>query len=224
MADVPNATNPAHDNPQSQLQTSQNVGPVPINVLTQYVKDLSFENPNVPGILTQLGGQQPNVAVSVNLSTGQLPAPADAPAGTNPAPYECTLTIKADAKLGEGENAQQAFIIECSYAGLFAFPEGLPEGLLRGLLMVEAPRLLFPFARSYISDAAQAGGFGPLLINPIDFGALYNQQLGYEAQAAQQQTGTDPGQRAEQPFIYAEFDQEHGAQRQRQAADPHQPA
>ena len=169
------------------LQTSQAIGPmagaVPITVLTQYLKDFSFESPSAPGILSQLGvNAQPAVAVNVNLATGQLPSPNP----EVPGPYECTLTIKAEGKLGDSP----AFIIECSYAGLFVFPAALPDGALRAMLMIEAPRLLFPFARAHISDAAQAGGFGPLLINPIDFGALYHQQMQYEAQAAQQQTGT----------------------------------
>ncbi len=167
---------------ETTLQTQQSIGPVPITVLTQYLKDLSFESPSAPGILSQIGpNAQPNVAVNVNLATGQLPSPNP----DVPGPYECTLTIKAEGKLAE----QPAFIIECSYAGLFVFPNGLPEAAIRAMLMVEAPRLLFPFARQQISEIAQTGGFGPLLINPIDFGALYNQQLQYEARGAQQQAG-----------------------------------
>ena len=186
MADIPTsrANEPAS---QANQPLSAPIGPVPITVLTQYLKDLSFESPSAPGILSQLGqNAQPNVAVNVNLATGQLSSPnADAPG-----PYECTLTIKAEGTLAQGEASMPAFIIECSYAGLFVFPANLPEGAIRALLMVEAPRLLFPFARQQISCAAQSGGFGPLLINPIDFGALYNQQMQYEAQAAQQQSGT----------------------------------
>ena len=159
------------------------LGAVPITVLTQYVKDLSFENPNAPQSLSQLGPQnQPQVGVSVNIQTGQVNAPN--PSG-QPA-FECALTIKAEGKLAE----TTAFIAEVTFAGLFAFPAGLPEPAVRAMLMVEAPRLLFPFARMHLSECAQSGGYGPLLINPIDFGGLYQQQLNYEQQASQQQTGT----------------------------------
>lgn len=161
-------------------------GAVPIQILTQYLKDLSFESPGGPVMLAAVAKTPPSVQANVNLSTAQLQATEpDAPA-----PYECTLTIKVEGRLGDGDNAATAFITEISYAGLFAFPAGLPHDLMRLLLMVEAPRLLFPFARVLVSDTVQQGGFGPLLLNPIDFGALYQQQLQYEAQAAQQQSGT----------------------------------
>ena len=181
---------PAPAAPPEQPQTIP-LGAVPITVLTQYVKDLSFENPNAPASLAQLGpSNQPQVGISVNIQTGPVAAPQP-PTGPSGQPaFECALTIKAEGKLGTGDAVQIAFIIEVTYAGLFAFPPGLPDGAVRALLMVEAPRLLFPFARLQLSEAAQAGGYGPLLINPIDFGGLYQQQLNYEQQASQQQSGT----------------------------------
>lgn len=156
---------------------------IPMTVLSQYLKDFSFENPHAPQILSLMAKEQPQVSVNVSLTTSPLQA-----AGPNQPPvYECAMTLKAESMLG----GQTAFIIECVYAGAFAFPADLPEPVLRALLTVEAPRMLFPFARVIISDAARDGGYGPFMINPIDFASMYERQLQFEAQAANApQTGT----------------------------------
>ena len=172
------------DQPTSQpAQPSlQQASTVPMQVLSQYLKDFSFENPNAPQILSLLSREQPQVNININLSTSQLQAAAP----NQPPAFECAITLKVEGTLG----GKPAFIIECTYAGAFAFPADVPEPLLRALLMIDAPRLLFPFARVMVADAARDGGFGPLLINPIDFAALYDRQLQIEAQAANQPTGT----------------------------------
>lgn len=177
-------SNDAANNDAAQPQAMT----VPMSVLSQYLKDFSFENPNAPGILGLMSNGAPQVNITVNLTTSQLQAPTPAA----PPAYECALTLKADATLKDPLGADQpAFIVECTYAGAFAFPADLPEQLLRALLMVEAPRLLFPFARAIVADAARDGGFGPLMVNPIDFASMYERQLQYEAQAAlAPQTGT----------------------------------
>lgn len=160
---------------------------IPISVLSQYVKDLSFENPGAPGLLSNLGANQPEVSVTVNVSHRPLQATAEGqPAENLPALFECTLTIKADGKLG----GVPAFMIECLYAAAIALPQNLPEQMTRGMLMVEAPRLLFPFARQIVSDAVRDGGYGPLMINPVDFMAMYQRQMQIEAQASHQKTGS----------------------------------
>jgi preprotein translocase subunit SecB len=130
-------------------------------ILAQYVKDLSFENPNSPGSLQQTG--QPKLDVSVNLN---------ARAGGNDM-YEVELRITAGAK---AESGLSMFAVELVYAGLFRLT-GAPQEAIEPFLMVEAPRILFPFARRVIADAVRDGGFAPLMLDPIDFGGLYIQQL-----------------------------------------------
>lgn len=169
-------------------ETPQNAAPqgIPLSVLSQYVKDLSFENPGSPGLLSQLANAQPEVNVTVNVSHRTLQATADGqPQQGLPAVFEVTLTIKADGKLAQ----KPAFMIECLYAAAIALPNNLPENIARGMLMVETPRLLFPYARQIVSDAVRDGGYGPLMINPVDFMSMYQRQLQIEAEASKQQAG-----------------------------------
>jgi preprotein translocase subunit SecB len=142
-----------------------------IGVISQYTKDLSFENPNAPAVYQWQG--QPKIDVEFNIGSQQV---ADEV-------YEVALKIEVSATAGE----QTAFAIELLYAGLFGF-RNFPAEQLQPFLLAEAPRLLFPFARQIVSDCVQNGGFPPLLLDPIDFGALYMQR------AAQQQAELDNGQ------------------------------
>lgn len=155
---------------------------VPMTVLSQYIKDLSFENPNAPGILTLLSQTQPQVNVNVTVAFRLLGNP---PTQQAPVTFEGTVTIKAEGTLQN----QPAFIVECIYGGVFALPQGLPDHVVRALLMVEAPRLLFPFARQITSEAVMNGGYGPLLIAPVDFLALHQQQMKNEQLATSQTAG-----------------------------------
>ena len=128
-------------------------------LLSQYVKDLSFENPNAPGVYQWQG--QPQIDIQVNIASGQVGDDA----------YEVILKIETKAIADE----KVAFQVELSYAGLFAI-RNVPEDQLQGFLLAEAPRLLFPFARRVLADAVRDGGFPPLLLDPIDFGQLYMTQ------------------------------------------------
>jgi preprotein translocase subunit SecB len=135
-------------------------------ILAQYVKDLSFENPNAPGSLQAQG--QPKLDISVNVN---------ARAGDNDM-YEVELRITANAK-GQDASGQETgalFAVELLYAGLFRLV-GAPREALEPFLLVEAPRILFPFARRVVADCVRDGGFPPLMLDPIDFGGLYLQQL-----------------------------------------------
>lgn len=132
----------------------------------QYVKDLSFENPRAPQVFTSNTGAP---QVQVNVDVGARPVAENM--------YEITLVLNAEAKSAD----QPVFVVELTYAGLFTVP-ALPPEQLRPLLLIECPRLLFPFARAIIADATRDGGFPPLMINPIDFAALYRRQA--EAAAA----------------------------------------
>jgi preprotein translocase subunit SecB len=129
----------------------------PVTITAQYVKDFSFESPNAPQIFSPTQ-TAPDISMGVNVHTRNL--------GGNS--YEVLLALKIEAKL-EGKTA---FITELAYAGVFALPQ-LSEEHLRLFLLVEAPRLLFPFARSILSNAVREGGFPHIMINPIDFMGLY---------------------------------------------------
>jgi len=133
---------------------------VSIRVLGQYVKDLSFENPNAPESLR--GGGQPNIDLGVDVGARSL----------DPETFEVELRLSA--KAGEGDNA--LFIAELVYAGLFQI-RNLDERSREAFLLIECPRLIFPFARRVLADATRDGGFPPLMLEPIDFAGLYRQQL-----------------------------------------------
>jgi preprotein translocase subunit SecB len=138
-----------------------------IGLIAQYVKDLSFENPNAPNVYSWQA--QPNIDVQFNI--GSEKAADDV--------HEVALKITAKALSDNGI----AFAVELVYAGLFGI-RNIPDEQIQPFLYAEAPRLMFPFARRILADAVRDGGFPPLLLDPIDFGGLYAQQL--EAQAAVQ--------------------------------------
>lgn len=146
----------------SQPQAPQ----IMLNINAQYVKDISFENPNAPQILVRK--EQPKLNLSVDVRASKLGNDA----------YEVELLCRAEAKIGE----DIAFIVELNYAGLFTLKVS-DESTLQPLLLIECPRLLFPFARAIVANVTREGGFPPLSINPIDFVDLYRTQL-QKAQAA----------------------------------------
>ncbi|HZS83106.1 MAG TPA: protein-export chaperone SecB [Stellaceae bacterium] len=134
----------------------------------QYVKDLSFENPRAPQSLIQPKAQ-PEVSIEVDVKAGNLA----------PDVYEVTLTISAEAKAA----GESVFIVELAYAGVVTV-KNATQDMVTALILVETPRLLFPFARGIIATATRDGGFPPLLINPIDFAELLRRR-----QAQGQQPG-----------------------------------
>lgn len=130
-----------------------------LNVLVQYVKDLSFENPNAPNTLA---AQQSGPQIEINVNVGAQPL--------SETEFECELKLEAKAMLGE----QVMFAVELVYAGLFRI-QNVPEEHLHPFVLIECPRLLFPFARAILADATRNGGYPPLMLDPIDFVALYQQ-------------------------------------------------
>ena len=138
-----------------------------IIVHAQYIKDLSFENPNAPQILIE-GPSQPDVEIAVNVGAELI----------NKEQYEVTLKIAAKAIAGE----TTLFLVDLTYAGLVT-PEGATAGEVSPLIMIEAPRLLFPFARAIISEATRDGGFMPLNIQPVDFIAVYKHNIAQKTTA-----------------------------------------
>jgi preprotein translocase subunit SecB len=131
-----------------------------IAVLTQYVKDLSVEAPNSPAVFQWQ--VQPQVDVQFNINVNNV---ADEV-------HEVILKVNVAAKSDNGAH----FLIDLSYAGLLGL-RNLPEEAVGPFLLIEAPRLLFPFVRQIVADAVQQTGFPPLLLEPIDFNAVYLQQL-----------------------------------------------
>ncbi|HCR85261.1 MAG TPA: protein-export chaperone SecB [Alphaproteobacteria bacterium] len=131
-----------------------------INILVQYVKDVSFENPNAPMSL-QPSEVKPNINVSVDVLAKKL----------SDNQFEVELKIGAQAKRDE----EIMFISEVSYAGIFRL-EGIPDNELQPVLLIFCPAILFPFSRRIVADLTRDGGFPPLLLDPIDFGKLYQQK------------------------------------------------
>jgi len=144
----------------------------PITLTAQYVKDLSFENPDAPQSLGDLT-PPPAINVDIDVEARQL--------GNQY--YEAMIHVRAAAE----RDGKTFFVVEVSYGGVCNVSESVPETHVRPLVMIEGPRLLFPFVRAVISDAVRDGGFPPLLINPIDFTALFRQM---QAKAAEQETPT----------------------------------
>ncbi len=142
--------------------------PLPqVAILTQYVKDLSFENPNAPQSLQWTEAPRIDVNVGVNARRG----------AENMFEVELKISAKADV------DGQTAFVIELLYGALFGL-SNVPDEALEPFLIIEAPRIIFPFARRIVADAVRDGGFPPLMLDPIDFAALY---------MAQQQGGATAG-------------------------------
>lgn len=127
-----------------------------LGLIAQYVKDLSFENPNAPAIYQSQ--EQPQIDVQFNIGTVQVGEDV----------HEVTMKIEVTAKAGE----RTAFAVELAYAGLFG-ARNVPDEALKPFLYAEAPRLMFPFARAIIAEAVRDGNFPPLMLDPIDFGAMY---------------------------------------------------
>ena len=132
-----------------------------LNALAQYIKDLSFENPNAPRSLTPQA-QPPQISISVNVNAKQI-------ADTD---YEVELTLEGKA----GDQPNVLFSFELLYAGIFRV-QNIPQENLHPIVMIECPRLLFPFARQIVADSVRNGGFPPLFIDPIDFAALYRSRM-----------------------------------------------
>jgi preprotein translocase subunit SecB len=142
------------------------------STIAQYIKDLSAESPSAPQVFQWQ--EQPSLDVQFGLDGGKIADDV----------HEVVLKIVVNAKSDKGTH----FIVDLSYAGLFGF-RNISEDSLAPFLLVEAPRLLFPFARQVVAEAVQNLGFPPLLLDPIDFGAAYMAQLEAQQQAAGQAGG-----------------------------------
>jgi preprotein translocase subunit SecB len=134
-------------------------------MLAQYIKDVSFENPKIVQNLTN-PQEQPHINIDVQVHANRL----------NDEHFEVELLI--NGKATHGEKKETDFLIELAYAGIFLVSKDVPEQDAKILLLIEGPRFLFPFARQIVSNLTQSGGLPPLLLQPIDFAALYMHQQG----------------------------------------------
>lgn len=145
----------------AESETTNSGEAVQFSVLTQYIKDLSFESPNAPEAL-RAQGKSPNIDIGINVNATPM-------SDDN---HEVTLSL--NAKAGEGKDI--LFNIELVYGGVFKL-KNIPQEHVMPLLFVECPRLLFPFARQVIADITRNGGFPPLMIDPIDFLSLFQRRM-----------------------------------------------
>ncbi len=137
-----------------------------LQVMAQYIKDLSFENPGAVGEITA----RPQIELGVDLNVRKL---------DQPDMFEVELKVRVDAK-NEG---RALFLLELAYAGVFRLTNIPDTGTQQMILLIQAPHMLFPFVRRVVSDVVRDGGMPPLMIEPIDFMALYQARV---AQAAGQ--------------------------------------
>ncbi|HEX5213351.1 MAG TPA: protein-export chaperone SecB [Pseudolabrys sp.] len=147
--------------------STTNGGPAPaanqqpqISVVAQYIKDFSFENPNAPQSLS--GGTQPQISIQINVAAKPL------------ANSDFEVSLKLDGKADLNDNV--LFRFELEFAGVFRLQNVPPESL-NPMVLIECPRLLFPFAREIIATTVRNGGFPPLLLDPVDFVSLYRQRM-----------------------------------------------
>lgn len=152
---------------------------LPLTIHAQYLRDVSFENPNVPHILKADAGR-PDMKMNISMNLQEIDDK------DFPGLYEVALRLRTTAKRGE----KTAFIAEVDYAASVTIGKEVPEETIHPLLMIEVPRLLFPFARQILLDLTQGGGFPPMMIAPVDFQGLYLQRFAKEIEAGQKKKTT----------------------------------
>jgi preprotein translocase subunit SecB len=148
---------------------------LPINILAQYVRDLSFENPGAPESLRP--GQAPEMDINIGMDARKLES------DEVPHLYEVAINLRAVAMSGE----DPLFIAELIY-GVTVALDGIPEENHHPVLLIEIPRLAFPFARQIMADLTVQGGFPPLMLNPVDFNALYVERFKDQIEASRNQS------------------------------------
>jgi preprotein translocase subunit SecB len=167
-------TNTGNGGPQPGPDAAQQNAPQ-LNVLGQYIKDFSFENPNAPRSLAPTQ-TQPAINIQINVNANPL----------SETDFEVALVLEGKAE----QTGTMLFAFDLTFAGVFRI-QNVPQEHIPPLVMIECPRLLFPFAREIIATAVRNGGFPPLLLDPVDFVALFQQRM-----AQQQQPGIVPPQQA----------------------------
>lgn len=153
-------TTPKKTEKKEEAAATEEMQPA-LNILAQYVKDLSFENPNAPGSLRPRE-KAPEINININVHPNTL------------SETDFEVELKLDAKAVDGDEV--LFNVELVYAGIFRL-SGMPQEMLQMAVLIECPRLLFPFARQIMADATRNGSFPPLMIDPVDFAQLFQQKV-----------------------------------------------
>ena len=148
-----------------------------ITINAQFIKDLSFEAPAAPGIFSLMQESPPDINVNINVNANPLQDKV----------FEVIIEFQAECKVKE----QVAFIFELKYAGVFSL--NVPDEHLQPILLIECPRLLFPFARNILADVSRDGGFPPLMLGPVDFAAMF------QARQEQAKAAMTAGAKADAP-------------------------
>lgn len=164
----------------SEELENQEVNELPVTILAQYVRDLSFENPNATDVIRG-GTDMPEMDLNIGMDARKIPDDKD------DALYEVVLNIRAEAKRA----GQDMFIAELQYGATVSLSDEVPEESHHPFLLIEIPRLIFPFARQVLSSVTVHGGYPPLLLNPVDFHALYMQRFSEEIEQAQKEIRED---------------------------------
>jgi len=138
-----------------------------IQIAAQYIKDLSFENPSMG-----INVRQPQIEFSVDLQARKM---------QDSGPYEVIMKLRVTAN----QEDKTIFLLELAYGGIFVL-ERVPDEAIQPILLIECPRMMFPFVRRIVADLVSDGGLPPLMIEPIDFAQLYRNRL---ARAAAEQQG-----------------------------------
>jgi preprotein translocase subunit SecB len=157
--------------------SGQNAGDPQVTILAQYIKDLSVENPSAPQVYQWQ--VQPSLDVQFNIN---VQSAADEV-------HEVSLKIEVTARSDNGVH----FAVDLAYAGLFGL-RNVPEEALQPFLLIEAPRLLFPFARQIVAEAVSSSGFPPLLLDPIDFTSAYMSQVQAQGGEGEQASSETPSE------------------------------
>ncbi|HEX5935589.1 MAG TPA: protein-export chaperone SecB [Pseudorhizobium sp.] len=152
-------------------ETKQGAASPSLNILAQYTKDLSFENPGAPRSL-QARDKAPAININVNVNANPL----------SETDFDVVLSLNVEAKDAD----KIVFAAELVYGGIFRVT-GFPQEHMLPVLFIECPRLLFPFARQIVADVTRNGGFPPLMIDPIDFAQMFSQRMAQEQAKAKVQ-------------------------------------
>ena len=171
-----NAANPAAAGAAATNGAQANQPQPTLNVLAQYVKDFSFENPGAPNSL-KTRDKAPNININVNVNANPMVDKE----------YDVTLALNAKAEV----DGTVLFNVELVYGGVFRI-DGFPQEHMLPILFIECPRLLFPFARQVVGEATRQGGFPPLMIDPIDFAQMFQQRNGSGTGQGEVGTGRPP--------------------------------
>ena len=145
---------------------------VPLTINAQYIKDLSFEVPNAPAVFGEIQTQSPDI--NIDISVNARPFSEEM--------FEVELAITANCKVGENTG----FILELIYSGTFTL--NVPEEHRQPVLMIECPRILFPFARNILAEVTRDGGFPPVMLGMVDFVQMYQRRVQEQGEQSEQPT------------------------------------